>query len=62
MKRPTTQVSRSATTHAVVEEDDVPAIQRQQADAPAINAASSAGASRPTPMSIQDYLKNQQRK
>ena len=62
VKRPNTQVSRSATTHAVVEEDDVPAIQRQQADAPAINAASSAGASRPTPMSIQDYLKNQQRK
>ncbi|TCB35254.1 cell division protein FtsZ [Acinetobacter sp. ANC 4910] len=63
VKRAATQVSRSATTtHAVVEEDDVPAIQRQQADAPAINAASSAGASRPTPMSIQDYLKNQQRK
>ena len=63
-KRPTTaQVSRSATTaHAAVEEDDVPAIQRQQTDSPAINAASSAGASRPTPMSIQDYLKNQQRK
>ena len=63
-KRPTTaQVSRSATTaHAAVEEDDVPAIQRQQTDSSAINAASSAGASRPTPMSIQDYLKNQQRK
>jgi cell division protein FtsZ len=62
VKRATTQVSRSATTHAVVEEDDVPAIQRQQADASAISTASSAGASRPTPMSIQDYLKNQQRK
>ncbi len=61
-KRPTTvQATRPATaTQAVVDEDDVPAIQRQQAEvaspAPAVSSP------RPTPMSIQDYLKNQQRK
>lgn len=51
------------TTQAVVEDDDVPAIQRQNQDAAATaNSASAVSAARPTPMSIQDYLKNQQRK
>ena len=53
-KRTVTQTAATAPA-AAVEEDDVPAIQRQQADtAPAISAT---GAARPTPMSIQDYLK-----
>ena len=62
-KRPSAHVSHSSAPQNTAEDDDVPAIQRQQADsAPAANTGSSAGTSRPTPMSIQDYLKNQQRK
>ncbi len=61
-KRTVTQTASAAPT-AAVEEDDVPAIQRQQAEtAPAISATTTSGSARPTPMSIQDYLKNQQRK
>ena len=60
-KRTVTQTAAAAPA-AAVEEDDVPAIQRQQADAAPISATSTSGAARPTPMSIQDYLKNQQRK
>ncbi|MGE8652951.1 cell division protein FtsZ [Acinetobacter sp. YH12227] len=64
MKRPVAQATRTASTAQVpVDEDDVPAIQRQQTEAAAPAAAASSNASaRPTPMSIQDYLKNQQRK
>ncbi|KAB0628437.1 cell division protein FtsZ [Acinetobacter gandensis] len=64
MKRPVAQATRTASTGQVpVDEDDVPAIQRQQTEAAAAPAAASSNASaRPTPMSIQDYLKNQQRK
>jgi cell division protein FtsZ len=54
----------AAASQAVVEDDDVPAIQRQQHEtaAAATPAAASVSSPRPTPMSIQDYLKNQQRK
>ncbi len=46
--------------NAPVDEDDIPAIsKRQNSDAPA---ASTSASPRSTPMSIQDYLKNQQRK
>ena len=59
-KRPAAKVS-TAQSVATGDEDDVPAIQRQQTDAvKATNSTS--GAARPTPMSIQDYLKNQQHK
>ena len=64
VKRPVAQATRTvASAQAPVDEDDVPAIQRQHNEAavPAA-AAASASNSRPTPMSIQDYLKNQQRK
>ncbi|MCL6230740.1 MULTISPECIES: cell division protein FtsZ [Acinetobacter] len=64
VKRPIAQATRTvASAQVPVDEDDVPAIQRQhnEAAAPAA-AAASASNSRPTPMSIQDYLKNQQRK
>ena len=65
VKRPTAQTIRQQSTPITVDEDDVPAIQRQQADGttgmPAPTTASVSN-SRPTPMSIQDYLKNQQRK
>src|SRR5690606_10238725 len=64
VKRPVAQATRTvASAQVPVDEDDVPAIQRQhnEAAAPAA-AAASASNSRPTPMSIQDYLKNQQRK
>ena len=65
VKRPTHATSRptnpSMSTQTVVEDDDVPAIQRQHSEANAV-AAPAAGTARPTPMSIQDYLKNQQRK
>ena len=61
VKRPVAPVARS--TAATAEDDDVPAIQRQQAEAaPVSTAAPSVANARPTPMSIQDYLKNQQRK
>ena len=61
MKRPTVQATRTAPAQA--EDDDVPAIQRQQAEAaPSSSVAPSVASSRPTPMSIQNYLKNQQRK
>jgi cell division protein FtsZ len=58
------QATRPAASQAVVEDDDVPAIQRQQHEtaAAATPAAASVSSPRPTPMSIQDYLKNQQRK
>ena len=63
VKRSSVVQSAQATAQQPVEEDDVPAIQRQAEAAPAINAtAGSSNNSRPTPMSIQDYLKNQQRK
>ncbi|MEJ5032576.1 cell division protein FtsZ [Acinetobacter sp. MYb177] len=66
VKRPNAHVQvaqHGHATQAVVEDDDVPAIQRQNQDvAVAANSASTVSAARPTPMSIQDYLKNQQRK
>lgn len=66
VKRPNAHVQVAQyghATQAVVEDDDVPAIQRQNQDAaPAASSASTVSAARPTPMSIQDYLKNQQRK
>lgn len=66
VKRPNAHVQvaqHGHATQAVVEDDDVPAIQRQNEDAaPAASSASTVSAARPTPMSIQDYLKNQQRK
>lgn len=63
-KRTNVQATRpTAASQAVVEDDDVPAIQRQQHEtATPANAAASVSSPRPTPMSIQDYLKNQQRK
>ena len=61
-KRANVQAARPS-SQAVVEDDDVPAIQRQQNEAgAAANPAASVSSPRPTPMSIQDYLKNQQRK
>lgn len=55
------QARTQATTHVSVEEDDVPAISKRQAvEAPAASTPSSTP--RSSPMSIQDYLKNQQRK
>ncbi|VXA86233.1 cell division protein,tubulin-like GTP-binding protein and GTPase, forms circumferential ring in cell division and participates in the septum formation [Acinetobacter sp. 8I-beige] len=66
VKRPNAHVQVAQHGHAtqvVVEDDDVPAIQRQNQDvAAAASSASTVSAARPTPMSIQDYLKNQQRK
>ncbi|WP_180057141.1 cell division protein FtsZ [Acinetobacter sp. YH12090] len=63
VKRSSVVQSAQATAQQPVEEDDVPAIQRQAEAAPAINATvGSSNNSRPTPMSIQEYLKNQQRK
>ena len=66
VKRPNAHVQLAQhghATQAVVEDDDVPAIQRQNQDvAAAASSASTVSAARPTPMSIQDYLKNQQRK
>ncbi|MCL6240874.1 MULTISPECIES: cell division protein FtsZ [Acinetobacter] len=64
VKRPVAQATRTvASAQVPVDEDDVPAIQRQHNEATAPSAAAaSASNSRPTPMSIQDYLKNQQRK
>lgn len=66
VKRPNAHVQvaqHGHATQAVVEDDDVPAIQRQIQDvAAAASSASTVSAARPTPMSIQDYLKNQQRK
>ena len=63
VKRPAAAAVRPTANTAVVEDDDVPAIQRQQAEAaPASTASPSVANARPTPMSIQDYLKNQQRK
>ena len=44
----------------VVDEDDVPAISKRQEEGAPVVAPSPSG--RSTPMSIQDYLKNQQRK
>ena len=64
VKRPTMQSATrpvSSVTQTAVEDDDVPAIQRQQSEV-STTAAPAMGAARPTPMSIQDYLKNQQRK
>ena len=62
-----THVTNSNTSHfqqvaqnTAVDEDDIPAINKRQ-DGVAPTAAPSSGA-RSTPMSIQDYLKNQQRK
>lgn len=65
VKRPNVQSSMRPSAVQAVDEDDVPAIQRQQADGTngsAIQSAPAVSSSRPTPMSIQDYLKNQQRK
>ncbi|CAM9132512.1 MULTISPECIES: cell division protein FtsZ [Acinetobacter] len=63
-KRTNVQATRpAAASQAVVEDDDVPAIQRQQHEtATPANVSASVSSPRPTPMSIQDYLKNQQRK
>ena len=64
VKRPSVQSATRPVNHtaqAVVEDDDVPAIQRQQNEA-GTAPAPAVGSARPTPMSIQDYLKNQQRK
>jgi cell division protein FtsZ len=61
-KRPTVQATRTAPTAVVAEDDDVPAIQRQQAETVGAAVAPATPNARPTPMSIQDYLKNQQRK
>jgi cell division protein FtsZ len=55
-------VRPQSAAQSAADEDDVPAIQRQQADGAAANASPSVSSPRPTPMSIQDYLKNQQRK
>ena len=63
-KRPTAQSATRPAHNAAqtaVDDDDVPAIQRQQNEANAAPAPA-VGNARPTPMSIQDYLKNQQRK
>ena len=63
-KRPTAQSATRPVHNAAqtaVDDDDVPAIQRQQNEANAAPAPA-VGNARPTPMSIQDYLKNQQRK
>ena len=63
----TTQRSNQP-AQSTTDEEDVPAISRQAQSNPAANndhAAStqqSSGSPRPAPMSIQDYLKNQQRK
>src|SRR5690606_29977598 len=63
VKRSTAQATRpNAAPQAVVEDDDVPAIQRQHQEGAAVVNTSSVSSPRPTPMSIQDYLKNQQRK
>lgn len=63
-KRTNVQATRpAAASQAVVEDDDVPAIQRQQHETVTVaSPAASVSSPRPTPMSIQDYLKNQQRK
>ncbi|MFH7410327.1 cell division protein FtsZ [Acinetobacter variabilis] len=62
-KRANVQAARPSSSQAVVEDDDVPAIQRQQNEtSAAANPSASVSSPRPTPMSIQDYLKNQQRK
>ena len=62
-KRANVQAARPSSSPAVVEDDDVPAIQRQQNEtSAAANPSASVSSPRPTPMSIQDYLKNQQRK
>ena len=62
-KRANVQAVRPSSSQAVVEDDDVPAIQRQQNEtSAAANPSASVSSPRPTPMSIQDYLKNQQRK
>lgn len=57
-----TAAARAPVAAAHVDDEDVPAIQRQQAEAAAATPTPSVGGARPTPMSIQDYLKNQQRK
>ena len=61
-KRPTVQATRTAPAATAAEDDDVPAIQRQQTETAAAAPAPATPNARPTPMSIQDYLKNQQRK
>ncbi len=64
VKRPAanpTVPNASAAQQTAVDDDDVPAIQRQTTEAPSTPVAPT-GNGRPTPMSIQDYLKNQQRK
>lgn len=61
VKRPTAKAPIA--NSAAADEDDVPAIQRQHHEsAQAGNSTANSGLSRPTPMSIQEYLKNQQRK
>jgi cell division protein FtsZ len=66
VKRPSVQaVRQQSAAQSAADEDDVPAIQRQQADGTngmPIQPAPAVSSPRPTPMSIQDYLKNQQRK
>ncbi len=62
VKRVNTAHSQQVVTAGVsTDEDDVPAIQRQTVEV-AGAASAPVGNARPAPMSIQDYLKNQQRK
>ena len=56
----TTAPSAHSVQNTVVDEDDVPAINRRQEESAPVAAPNSNG--RAAPMSIQDYLRNQQRK
>ncbi|MCK7608905.1 cell division protein FtsZ [Acinetobacter portensis] len=63
VKRSVAQTQVSSSHIASTDEDDVPAIQRQHNDAStSANTSGATGTARPTPMSIQEYLKNQQHK
>ncbi len=64
----TTQQRSNQPAQSTTDEEDVPAISRQAQSNPAANndhvasTQQNTGSPRPAPMSIQDYLKNQQRK
>ncbi|WP_163121711.1 cell division protein FtsZ [Acinetobacter portensis] len=63
VKRSVAQSQVSSANVGSTDEDDVPAIQRQHNDSStSANTSGSTGSARPTPMSIQEYLKNQQHK
>ncbi|MFC6053377.1 cell division protein FtsZ [Acinetobacter sp. Ac_877] len=63
VKRSVAQSQVSSVNVGSTDEDDVPAIQRQHNDSStSANTSGSTGSARPTPMSIQEYLKNQQHK